>query len=160
MECLLTPTNSEGPNYREGAPERLDLNVAAWKGTPLHVRGTIRGADCQTPVEGAVLDLWHADPDGFYDNDSDIWSFRGTRTTDAEGRYEFFSLVPAIYGDRPRHIHFKVWAGGEEKLTSQIYFAGDERLKTDPEDTPELIIDPQEDGTGVLVATFNLSISL
>ena len=44
-------------------------------------------------------------------------------------------LLPGRYLNgttyRPRHIHVKVWVEGSERLTTQLYFEGDEYLECD-----------------------------
>ena len=41
---------------------------------------------------------------------------------DERGAFEFYTLVPGYYGGRPAHIHYKIWRGDNQVLTSQIYF--------------------------------------
>ena len=48
----------------------------------------------------------------------------GEVVTDDSGTFAFRTYVPGSYAARPaRHIHYKVWAGEQELLTSQVYFA-------------------------------------
>jgi len=61
----------------------------------------------------------------------------GASLTAADGRYQFVTIVPVPYTGRPPHIHAKVFVGGQEQLTSQIYLresGGDKRLKIDLEE--------------------------
>ena len=54
---------------------------------------------------------------------------RGRVTTDAEGRWTVQTYEPGRYLNgiryRPAHIHVKVWTGGRERLTTQLYFPDD-----------------------------------
>ena len=43
-------------------------------------------------VAGALLDLWHCDAAGVYDNDG--YRLRGHQFSDAEGRFVFETIVP------------------------------------------------------------------
>ena len=45
--------------------------------------------------------------------------------TDAEGRYHFETIVPAVYPGRTRHYHVKVQPKGGRILTTQLYFPGE-----------------------------------
>ncbi|HYC84586.1 MAG TPA: intradiol ring-cleavage dioxygenase [Chryseosolibacter sp.] len=122
-----TQRDQEGPFYKDGAPERNRIET---NGAPLRIRGrVIRADDCQTPVANAVLDIWHCDNQGDYDNEG--FKCRGLVKSDAAGNYQFTTIFPPSYGRRPRHIHFKVRAGGFPELTSQIYFKGDPNIKND-----------------------------
>jgi len=124
FECP-TPTDVEGPYYTEDAPERADLIEAGMAGTELVLRGRVLdAADCQTPLAGAVFDAWHADDSGAYDNEG--YRLRGKVTCDADGHFTLRTIMPGRYDTRPvQHIHFKVWVGDTERITSQIYFEGD-----------------------------------
>jgi protocatechuate 3,4-dioxygenase beta subunit len=71
-------------------------------------------------VAGALIDLWHADEHGEYDNAG--FRYRGHLFTDAEGRYRFRTILPALYPGRTRHYHVKVQAPEQALLTTQLYF--------------------------------------
>ena len=75
------------------------------------------------PIPHALLDLWHCDADGRYDNDG--YRLRGHQFTDAQGRFVFETIVPASYPGRTRHYHVKVQAPGGNILTTQLYFPGE-----------------------------------
>ena len=78
--------------------------------------------NCQ-PVANALVDLWHADAAGEYDNRG--FRGRGHHFTDAQGRYRFVTIVPARYPGRTRHYHVKVQAANGPVLTTQLYFPGE-----------------------------------
>src|SRR5262245_31901264 len=105
-----TQADNEGPFYKIGAPQRTQIET---DGTPLIIEGRIfRSDDCSTPVPNAVLDIWHCDRSGNYDNEG--FKCRGKVTTNEKGQYSFSSIFPPPYGRRPRHIHVKVIAEGFE----------------------------------------------
>lgn len=156
----LAPTedNIEGPFYREGAPFRTSLAEGV-KGTPLKISGRVLSTDGD-PIPGALVDVWHADGEGAYDNESDRFLCRGKMKADREGRYAFETVMPGQYdldgygprkAFRPAHIHYKVGAKGFKPLTTQLYFSGDKYLEKDPFARKSLVID-LADGKG----TFDL----
>ena len=123
LAACPTPSDVEGPFYTADAPVRSALAEAGEPGARIVVTGQILDAsDCETPLPGYVLDLWHADDSGRYDNAG--FKLRGRFVADDAGRFSIETVLPGRYPDRPvRHIHVKVRApGGEERLTTQIYF--------------------------------------
>lgn len=108
------------------------------KGTPINVLGRI--VDMKgNPVPNAHLELWQANAAGRYLHpgdasnpapiDPDFQGFAMLRT-DRDGRFKFRSVKPGAYpigGGRIRtpHIHMEV-VGRNEKLTTQMYFPGEE----------------------------------
>src|SRR3979490_2164152 len=115
----LTAQQTEGPFFKTKTPLRVSLVEPQSKAPRLIVTGQVLSARCQ-PVANALLDFWHADEDGEYDNRG--FRYRGNQFTDAEGRYRLQTIVPAEYPGRARHIHVKVQAPGKRILTTQMYF--------------------------------------
>ncbi|MFK0286851.1 dioxygenase [Streptomyces sp. NPDC090499] len=121
-------------------------------GEPCVISGVVRSAD-GTPLPGAVLDVWQADPHGFYDvQQPDVQpagNGRGLFTADGEGRFRFRTCVPSAYPIptdgpvgallkasgrhpyRPAHIHFIVSAAGHAPVTTHVFVAGGEYLDSD-----------------------------
>lgn len=104
------------------------------------------------PVEGATVDLWHANIRGtysFFDQSQSEYNLRRRIITDADGRYRARSIVPSGYGcdpqgptpecldllgrrgQRPAHIHFFISAPGHRHLTTQINLSGEKYLWDD-----------------------------
>lgn len=117
-----TLPETEGPFYRPRTPERFDLTEADGKGRPVELTGYVLTRGCR-PVERALVDLWHADEAGAYDNRG--FRYRGHVYTDAQGRYRFRTILPGLYPGRTRHYHVKVLAPGQRLLTTQLYFPGE-----------------------------------
>jgi protocatechuate 3,4-dioxygenase beta subunit len=115
----LTHSQTEGPFFKTNTPLRVSLLEPQSKAPRLIVTGQVLSARCQ-PVANALLDFWHADEDGEYDNRG--FRYRGHQFADAQGRYRLETIVPAEYPGRARHIHVKVQAPGRRILTTQIYF--------------------------------------
>ena len=90
------------------------------------------------PVPGALVDLWHADAKGDYDNSGFHW--RGHQFADAEGRFRFRTIVPGNYPGRTRHFHVKVQPKGGRVLTTQLYFPGEPGNRKDELFRRELLI--------------------
>ena len=141
------------------------------QGTALSWVGTVTSTD-GTPLDGATIELWHADNDGFYSHFAPgipDWNLRGSFTVGADGAFEIHTIQPAPYqiptdgacgkliaaagwhAWRPAHLHVKVSAPGHELLTAQLYFPGDEHNDDDIASAvkPELVLAPeaQADGT-------------
>lgn len=119
---IVTPRQTEGPFYTPNTPKRISLVEPGSNAPRLVVLGTVLSADCK-PVPNALLDFWHSDERGEYDNRG--FRYRGHQFADAQGRYRLETIVPAEYPGRTRHIHVKVQAPGGRILTTQLYFAGD-----------------------------------
>ena len=123
-----TAPQTEGPFYKPSSPERADLREPGLGGLPVVLTGLVLTRRCR-PVARALVDLWHADDKGDYDNRG--FRYRGHQHADAQGRYHLETIVPAEYPGRTRHIHVKVQAPGGRILTTQLYFPGDPRNKRD-----------------------------
>ncbi|WP_327399662.1 intradiol ring-cleavage dioxygenase [Streptomyces sp. NBC_01288] len=143
-----------GPFHMTESPVReLGANIdLVGGGEPCVVSGRIVSGD-GTPLPGAVLDVWQADGNGFYDvQRPDLQppgNGRGLFTADAEGRFWFRTCVPSPYpiptdgpvGEllkatgrhpyRPAHIHFIASAEGHSPVTTHIFVAGSDYLDSD-----------------------------
>src|SRR6266436_1201522 len=146
----LTSAQTEGPFFKTNTPLRVSLVEAQSKAPRLIVTGQVLSAQCK-PVANALLDFWHADEDGEYDNLG--FRYRGHQFTDAQGRYRLFTNVPAEYPGRTRHIHVKVQAPGKAALTTQLYFP-DGNNQRDSIFNPALVM-PVRDVDGGKAATFD-----
>ena len=116
---VVTPRQTEGPFFTPNSPLRASLVEAGSKGPHFLVTGRVLTPECR-PVANALVDFWHADEAGEYDNRG--YRYRGHQFTDAEGRYRFETIVPALYPGRTRHYHVKVQPKGGRILTTQLYF--------------------------------------
>jgi protocatechuate 3,4-dioxygenase beta subunit len=123
-----TPAETAGPFFKPRSPERGSLIEEGLKGTRLELSGRVFGRACR-PLAGALLDFWHADDSGAYDNKG--FRLRGHQYTDAQGRYRLSTIVPGPYPGRTRHIHVRVQSGGGRVLTTQLYFPGEKRNRSD-----------------------------
>jgi protocatechuate 3,4-dioxygenase beta subunit len=124
------PTLGQGPGpfYKPRSPQRADLREPDGKGVPFELSGLVLTRACR-PVDHALVDLWHSDEDGDYDDKG--YRYRGHVFTDAAGRYRFRTIVPAVYEGRTRHFHVKVQAAHKPVLTTQLYFPGERQNSRD-----------------------------
>jgi len=153
-EAGATESTVLGPFHMTESPVReLGANIdLVGGGEPCVVSGRIVSGD-GTPLPGALLDVWQADGNGFYDvQQPDVQppgNGRGLFTTDAEGRFWFRTCVPSPYpiptdgpvGEllkatgrhpyRPAHIHFIASAEGHSPVTTHIFVAGSDYLDSD-----------------------------
>jgi protocatechuate 3,4-dioxygenase beta subunit len=135
--CIVLPELTEGPYFiddkllrsdirsdsetgetKEGTLLKLSLNVVA-----------VSGASC-SPLQGAMVDVWHCDAlgeySGFQDNAQGFstvgedW-LRGYQVTDSTGNVAFTTIYPGWYPGRATHVHFKVRKDNME-FTSQWFF--------------------------------------
>jgi protocatechuate 3,4-dioxygenase beta subunit len=114
-----TVSETEGPFFKPRSPERSNLREPGAAGRRFELSGVVLSRSCR-PLGGAVVDLWHADEKGEYDNIG--FRYRGHVITGPDGAFHFGTIVPALYPGRTRHCHFKVQARGSRLLTTQLYF--------------------------------------
>lgn len=130
-----TTTDILGPFYRPGAPFKTDLVQAGTKGEIMHFSGTVFGKDGKA-LKAALVEIWHCDENGVYDNTSDNYVYRSSFKTGADGKYNFKSIFPVPYAvnttlTRPAHIHMRISAAGVQDLVTQVYFKGDKHIAED-----------------------------
>jgi catechol 1,2-dioxygenase len=150
-----TATNVEGPFYLLDNPmleQPYRLCPLDEPGLPLVVSGRVTDAASGEPIPGALLDMWQASADGFYEQqkpERGPYYLRGKLPANEDGRFLFRTIVPASYeipkegpvgrlltllgrhAFRANHIHVKTFAEGYEQLTTQIFFADNEWLGSD-----------------------------
>lgn len=134
-----TTTDILGPFYRPGAPLRTNLRLPGSNGTPVVLKGIIFKNDGKTPINNALVEIWHCDEHEVYDNASDEYNYRGGQLTKADGKYEFKSILPVPYKAdpndeaswRPAHIHMRVSVPNQQDLVTQLYFKDGKYVDTD-----------------------------
>ena len=132
-----TLPQTEGPFFKTSSPERVELLEAGMAGQPIELVGFVLTRGCK-PLAGALLDFWQADDKGRYDNSG--FRLRGHQFSDADGRYRLRSIVPGAYVGRTRHIHVKVQPRGGRVLTTQLYFPGEAKNRSDGLFRTELLV--------------------
>lgn len=144
-----------GPFYRAKPAPWCEPGESISRGDNEGSTLTVKGRCTSTtgePIEGAVIDVWQASPQGMYDNQDltmpDL-NFRGKFRSDNTGAYSLTTLRPAGYpvptdgpigkllrsqgrhAFRPAHIHFIVSAPGYETLITQLYVDEQKALEED-----------------------------
>lgn len=152
----LTPVQTEGPYYTPNTPERTSFLEPGITGTKLLVTGYVLTPDC-TPIPRALLDFWHCDETGIYDNTG--YRLRGHQYTDDEGRYSLETILPVSYSWRTRHIHVKAQAPNQPILTTQLYFPDEPANAEDNLYRSELEMAVQDMDDGKL-AIFNFVLNI
>jgi protocatechuate 3,4-dioxygenase beta subunit len=132
-----TPAQTEGPYFTPNSPLRKSIVPAGAGGTRLTLTGRVLSTAGRA-INRALVDFWQADARGRYDNSG--YRFRGHQFTNARGQFALTTVVPGLYPGRTRHIHVKVQAPNRDVLTTQLYFPGVARNRTDNIYLPELLV--------------------
>ena len=106
-------------------------------GTPFILTGQVLTQGC-VPIVGAIVELWHANDAGEYDNEG--YRLRGHRYTNVSGQYRFSTIVPGQYPGRTRHFHLKFQAPDKPVLTTQFYFPNEPENERDRRFNPKLLL--------------------
>ena len=134
-ELPVTPSDAEGPFYPVEIPQDSDNDLLRVMGREqpsegqlAYVQGRVMDRSGRR-IDGARVEIWQCDHGGVYHHpgdpgepDGDFQGF-GAMVTDREGNYHFRTLRPVPYTGRTPHIHFRVTAGGFDRLTTQLYVA-------------------------------------
>ena len=123
-----TPSQTAGPFYTPDSPRRSSLVEPASKAERLALTGLVLSPQCK-PVANALLDFWHCNETGEYDNRG--FRYRGHLLADAQGRYSLETIVPGEYPGRTRHIHVRVRPAGGRVLITQLYFPDEPGNRSD-----------------------------
>lgn len=143
-----------GPFHVTDAPLRdMGTSISAdGKGESCLFEGRVLDAQ-GNPVQGACLDVWSDNADGFYDvQQPDVqprWNNRGRFTTGADGAYRFIGIKPVSYPIphdgpvgkmlaalgrhpyRPAHMHFIVTAPGFQTVVTHTFIGDDPYIASD-----------------------------
>ncbi len=125
----------QGPFYLGNAPVISNNQLAGQNepGTRLILSGIIQTLDCSAAIANTLLDVWHANDAGAYDNAG--YNLRGMTYSNAQGYYLFETILPGKYLNgasyRPRHLHFKITPPGFPTIITQLYFQGDTDIPGD-----------------------------
>jgi protocatechuate 3,4-dioxygenase beta subunit len=133
-----TPRQTPGPFYPLRLPLDSDTDLVqvagrgqAAAGTVTHVFGRVLDA-AGRPLAGARVEIWQCDALGRYHHPRDRGgradpNFQGYGRTALgdDGAFRFRTIKPAPYPGRAPHIHFAVSGSGIERLTTQMYVAGE-----------------------------------
>jgi protocatechuate 3,4-dioxygenase beta subunit len=159
--AVSTPGATEGPFYPTVAMRYDDIDndlvkvsseVKQAGGEIVLLKGRVLDQQGQ-PVKSVRVEIWQCDVNGRYlhrgdydqkRNDKAFQGF-GHEITNAQGEYSFRTIKPVPYSGRTPHIHLKIWAGGQDILTTQLYLpdhpgnARDWLYRHVPKDKRELV---------------------
>ncbi len=143
-----------GPFHVADAPELpMGANICLdEKGEDMVIDGRVLDTEGR-PIENAVIDVWQANDEGFYDVQQKgiqpDFNLRGLFRTGADGRYWFRAVKPKYYpipddgpvGQllghlgrhpyRPAHLHYIIKADGFQTLTTHIFDPDDPYIHSD-----------------------------
>ena len=60
-----------GPFYRPNAPTKQDITCNDLEGQRVTLKGKVFRSDCITPLKNALVEIWHANSKGEYDNETE-----------------------------------------------------------------------------------------
>lgn len=165
QDCNVTNNDILGPYWAENHPYRAILANMEEPGTRIYISGTVMANNCETPIQNAIVDVWHANDDGCYtifqecdsgNTDEDPYNLRGQMLTNENGEYSFESIWPGYYTGRPRHFHYKITTPDNLELVTQCYFLIDPEVDDSwIENHPGLVI-PLEEGEEGLYGNFDI----
>ncbi len=123
------------------------------------------------PIEGACVDVWSDNADGFYDvqkpGEIPQWNNRGQFLSKPDGSYAFVGIKPVSYpipddgpvGQmlghlgrhpyRPAHVHFMVTAPGYQTIVTHTFVGNDKFIEDDTVfGVKQSLVAPFEQGGG------------
>ncbi|MBL7012815.1 MAG: T9SS type A sorting domain-containing protein [Candidatus Marinimicrobia bacterium] len=165
QDCPLTQNDILGPYWTENHPNRTLLANADEPGTRIFISGTVKANDCETPIENAIVDVWHANDNGCYtifmecdsgNSDDDPYNLRGQMITNENGEYAFETIWPGYYAGRPKHFHYKITTPNGLELVTQCYFEGDAQIDSQWEEDHQGLIIPLDESGSNLYGVFDI----
>jgi protocatechuate 3,4-dioxygenase beta subunit len=191
--CVARPRQTEGPFFVDEGLERTDIRSdptdgSIRTGVPLDILFKVaRLSDTAcTPLEGALVDVWHCDRQGKYSDVANAVGkkfLRGFQRTSAAGEARFTTIYPGWYPGRAVHVHFKIHSASGARpgfeFVSQLYFPdaltdrvhalplyaerGGRRLRNSddqifPRGGSDLLLEPKPQGLGY-ASTFEIALT-
>ena len=148
----LTPQQEQGPYYplQDNVPLDKDNDLVVRgdsltpaSGTVTYISGKVLDSN-GNPIRGALVELWHADVNGYYvysslhprnpHVDPNFAGF-GQFLTRSNGAYGFRTITPGLYVGRARHFHFGITIPGQlTRFTTETFW--DEPQPNGPDGQP------------------------
>lgn len=133
--CTTTNSETAGPFPTKSPSSLVQTDIRSDRtGVTLNIEITIQNKNNNcSPLEGALVDIWHCDKDGYYSeyggtsmqtvDFTAVHFLRGRQVTNSEGKVSFVSIFPGWYQSRATHIHVHIYsASGTSLLVTQIAF--------------------------------------
>ena len=159
--AVVTPSMTEGPYWIDEVLRRSDIRAntasatsgagAVQKGVPLTLKIKVLDASSGAAVNGAHVDIWHANADGLYSDEASQQTGPGSTngntkgqnflrgyqitgqdagagTSPVDGQVSFQTIWPGWYPGRAIHIHVRVRTydssgAAATNYTTQIFFS-------------------------------------
>lgn len=134
-DCTVTNSETAGPFPTKNPSTLQMVDIRSDRtGVLLNVEITIQNQSNQCKaLEGAIVDIWHCDKDGYYSEYGGtgmqsvdltaVHFLRGRQVTNANGKVGFTTIFPGWYSGRATHIHVHIYtASGTSLLVTQIAF--------------------------------------
>jgi protocatechuate 3,4-dioxygenase beta subunit len=170
-ECEWCGAMDAPPNL----PASIVIAPAGEPGEPLVISGTVFNEDGKTPAEGILLYIYHTNTAGIYakrtpDSGRPQWRhgyLRGWLRTGKDGRYQFRTIKPGGYPNRPEapaHIHFTVSGKDYPEYPGGFLFADDPRVTPKERAVQESqkgrgsILTLTRDASGVLHGSYDITL--
>lgn len=135
LACSVTNSETAGPFPTITPASLTTANIVSDRqGIPLTINITVNNTNGNcTALQGAIVDIWHCDKDGYYSeyggtgmqsvDYTNVHFLRGRQIADANGLVTFNSIFPGWYNGRATHIHVHIYnASGSSLLVTQIAF--------------------------------------
>lgn len=118
-------------------------------GTILHIEGRLADEGGEA-IADAALRIWQTDARGYYRDEAAkrglldaTFGYQATLRTDAEGRFELVTILPASYAEHPQvtpHIHVAVERPGRSVENREIVFRNHPGQRSAPRPHPRAVI--------------------
>ncbi len=133
--CVTTDSETAGPFPTKNPSSLVMVNIVSDRtGVAFSIKITIQNKNNScAALEGALVDIWHCDKDGYYSeyggttmqtvDFTAVHFLRGRQVTDSNGMVGFTSIFPGWYQSRATHIHVHIYdSTGKSLLVTQIGF--------------------------------------
>jgi len=131
----------------------IDLWRPGDAGQRMNIRGRVTSID-GTPLGGISISIRQADGNGDYTD-----NYRATLVSDAQGRYQFGTVVPGNYSGA-RHVHVSVYQDGYQYFSTSILFKDDPNLDTHYEGGTAIFLEESTvNGETIMFGRFDIELT-
>lgn len=133
--CSATDSETAGPFPTKDPSSLVKTDIRSDRtGVAFTITITIQDKNNScAALEGAIVDIWHCDKDGYYSeyggtsmqtvDFTSVHFLRGRQVTNSDGQVSFVSIFPGWYQSRATHIHVHIYnSAGSSLLVTQIGF--------------------------------------
>lgn len=132
----------------------IDLWQPGDTGQRMNIRGRVTSPD-GTPLADIEVAIRQPDGDGYW-----LEQYRTTLKTDAQGRYQFGSVVPESNYCGAPHVQVTVYQDGYEYFDTNLLFASDMDMGAhQDEGTPVFLEESTVNGETIMFGRFDIELS-